>query len=107
MPKLDRSLVASFPSFAGLSGEEIDGILALARSARYPKDSEVFSQDVEARSFFLLLSGHIRVVLTSPEGHLLITRYVNEGEAFGFAVAIGTTTYPDTAVAAVDCVALS
>lgn len=107
MPKLDRSLVAGFPSFAGLSGEELDAILALARSARYPKDSEVFSQDAEAGAFFLLLSGHIRVVRTSPEGHQVIARYINEGELFGIAVAMGRTTYPATAVAAVDCVALS
>ena len=107
MPMLDRALIANLPAFAGLSGEGLDHILAAARSARYPKDSEVFSQGEEAGHFFLLLSGHIRVVQSSPEGHQVVARYINEGELFGIAVAMGLRTYPATAVAAVDCVALS
>ncbi|MBX3584124.1 MAG: Crp/Fnr family transcriptional regulator [Rhizobiaceae bacterium] len=104
---LDRSLVAGLPTFAGLSGEDTDAILASARSSRFPKDTEVFSQDEEARQFFLLLSGHIRVVKTTPDGMQVIARYINEGELFGIAIAMGRTTYPASAVAAVDCVVLS
>ena len=107
MPTLDRSLIAHLPAFAGLSGEELDHVLAAARSARYPKDSEIFSQGAEAGHFFLLLSGHIRVIQTSPEGHQVVARYISEGELFGIAVAMGRSTYPATAAAAVDCVALS
>ena len=107
MPVLDRSLIAKLPAFAELSGEDLDAILASARSSRYPKDTEVFGQDEEATSFFLLLSGHIRVVRTTPDGHQLIARYINEGEVFGIAIAMGRTTYPASAVPAVDCVVLS
>ena len=107
MPTLDRSLIAGLPAFRGLSGEDLDFILQGARSAHHPKDTEIFSQDEEARSFFLLLSGHIRVVRTSPEGHQVIARYIAEGEFFGIAMAMGRSTYPASAVAAVDCVALS
>jgi CRP-like cAMP-binding protein len=107
MPPLDRSLVANFPSFSGVPDEQIDRVLALARSSRYPKDSEIFAQDAEARSFHLLLSGHIRVVRTTPDGTQVIARYINEGELFGIAMAMGRTTYPATAVAAVDCVVLT
>lgn len=107
MPILDRSLIADLPAFVGVSGEALDRVLASTRSARYPKDSEVFSQGEEASRFFLLLSGHIRVVQTSPEGHQVVARYINEGELFGIAVAMGLSAYPATAVAAVDCVALS
>jgi CRP-like cAMP-binding protein len=104
---LDRSLISSLPTFAGLEGKDLDTILSLARSSRFPKDSEIFAQEEEAKSFFLLLSGHIRVVRTSPEGHQVIARYINEGELFGIAVAMGRSTYPAAAVAAVDCVVLS
>jgi len=107
MPPLDRSLVANLPSFASLSGEQIDRVLALARSGRFPKDSEVFAQDEEARSFFLLLSGHVRVVRTAADGTQVIARYINEGELFGIAVAMGRSTYPASAIAAVDCVVLT
>jgi CRP-like cAMP-binding protein len=106
MPALDRSLIAGLPPFSGLSPEGLDQLLSAARSARYAKDAEIFSQGEEARQFFLLLSGHIRVVQTSPEGHQVVARYINEGELCGIAVAMGLDAYPATAVAAVDCVAL-
>lgn len=104
---LDRTLISGLPAFAGRDGRDLDAILSRARSSRFPKDSEVFSQGEEATSFFLLLSGHIRVVRTSAEGHQVIARYINEGELFGIAVAMGRTTYPASAVAAVDCVVLA
>ena len=104
---LDRSLISGLPSFQGLSAQEQDALLAEARSGRYPKGSTIFAQEEEAHSFFLLLAGHIRVVRTTPDGEQVIARYINEGELFGIAPAIGRTTYPANAVAAVDCVALA
>ncbi len=107
MSDLDRSLIAGLPHFAGLSSTELDRILTVGRSSRYPKDSEFFAQGEEARSFFLLLSGHVRVAQTSPAGDQIVARYINEGEWFGIAVAMGLKTYPATAVAAIDCVAIA
>lgn len=107
MPRLDRSLIANLAPFHGLAPEELDLILQGARSSRCPKDFTVFNQDDEAYSFFLLLDGHIRVVRTTPQGHQVVARYINKGELFGIAVAMGRTTYPATAVAAVDCIVLS
>lgn len=104
---LDRTLIAGLPPFVGLGSAELDAVLARARSSRFAKDAEIFAQGAEAASFFLLLSGHIRVVRTSPEGHQVIARYITEGELFGIAVAMGRTTYPASAVAAVDCVVLT
>lgn len=104
---LDRSLISGFPAFATLGGGDLDTVLSQARSSRFPKDSEVFAQDGEAHQFFVLLSGHVRVVRNTPEGEQVIARYINEGELFGIAVAMGRTTYPASAVAAVDCIVLS
>jgi CRP-like cAMP-binding protein len=104
---LDRSLIAGLPPFRGLAADALDDIIRGARSSRYPKESAIFEQGAEADRFFLLLDGHIRVVRTSPEGHQVIARYISEGELFGIAVAMGRTTYPASAIAAVDCVALA
>ena len=104
---LDRSLIAGLPSFAGLPADQLDAILSQARSSRFARDAEIFAQDEEATAFHLLLSGHIRVVRTSPDGHQVIARYIAEGELFGIAMAMGRTTYPASAVAAADCVVLT
>ncbi|PRD41851.1 Crp/Fnr family transcriptional regulator [Phyllobacterium phragmitis] len=106
MPSLDKSLIAGLPLFQGLSTEQMEFALSHARSARYPRATAIFSQGETARSFFLLLSGHVRVVRTSPEGQQVVARYISGGELFGIAVTMGASAYPATAVAAVDCVVL-
>ena len=60
MAAVDTSLVADLPMFAGFSGDELAEILREARSVRYPRNGEVFSQGEDAHSFFLLLNGHVR-----------------------------------------------
>ena len=103
---LDRSIIASLPLFEGLSPAELDGVLKDARAVRFSKESAIFEQEAEARSFFVLLAGHVRVVRTTPDGRQVIARYISEGEIFGIAAALGRLTYPATAIAAVDCVVL-
>lgn len=106
MPALDRSLIASLAMFEGLAPEQLDEVLMDAQSVRYAKGAEVFQQDVEAQSFYLLLHGHLRVYRLTPDGQQVVVRYISPGEMFGVAMALGRTTYPATAAAVVDSVAL-
>jgi CRP-like cAMP-binding protein len=107
MADIDRSTVAGISFFAGLDAGDLDALLREARSARYAKDRHVFDQGEEAHSFFVLLHGHLRVEKTTPQGQQVVVRYVSAGELFGVAQAMALTTYPATAVAAVDSLALS
>ena len=107
MTAIDASLIADIPAFAGLSAAEREEILREARSVRYPKDTAVFDQGAEANAFFVLLHGHLRVEKTTPQGDQIVVRYVSAGELFGVAQALALKTYPATAVAAVDSIALS
>lgn len=107
MSHLDRSLIAGLPQFQGMRPEDLDYVLANGRSLRFAKDTALFEQEGEAHSFFLLLDGHVRVVKTTPDGQQVIVRYISTGELLGIAHALGLTTYPASAVAAVDCVVLA
>lgn len=104
---LDRSLISRLPLFRDLTPDEQTELLRGAKSSRYAKDTAIFEQETEAHSFFVLIAGHIRVVRTTPDGQQVIARYISEGEIFGVAAALGRTTYPASAVAAVDCVVLA
>lgn len=106
MANVDRSVVADLPMFAGLEANKLDEILKQAQSVRYPKGTNVFDQDAVAKSFFVLLHGHLRVTKLTPNGQQVVVRFVAPGEIFGIAKAIGRTTYPGTATAVVDSVAL-
>jgi CRP/FNR family transcriptional regulator, nitrogen oxide reductase regulator len=107
MAKIDTSLVADLPLFAGLSTADLDEILSEARSIRITKNSPVFELGVVAHSFFVLLHGHVRASKTTPAGEQIIVRYVATGETFGVAKAIGLQRYPATATAVDDSVVLA
>lgn len=106
MAAIDRSLVAGLSLFADLDPGQLDEILREARSVRYPKNTAVFEQDETAHSFFVLLHGRLRVVKLTPDGQQVVVRFVGPGEVFGVARAIGRQTYPATAFAVVDSIAL-
>jgi len=107
LPSLDRSLIAGLPVFEGVAAADLDRIVGQARSMRIARDQPVFEQEQEAHWFFLLLDGHVRVVKSTPDGHEVTVRYISPGELLGIAHALGRTTYPANAIAAVDCVVLA
>ncbi|HZH11117.1 MAG TPA: Crp/Fnr family transcriptional regulator [Microvirga sp.] len=106
MPNLDKSLVAHLPIFSGVAPDDLTEILRDAQSIRYAKGTSVFQQDEEAHSFFVLLHGHLRVMKVTPDGQQVVVRFVTPGDLFGIAMAMARTTYPASAVAVVDSVAL-
>lgn len=106
MAHIDGSVVSGMQVFDSLTSENIQAILERATSSLIPKDRPVFSQDEDAVRFFLLLDGAVRVVQTTRQGHQVIARYVGAGSLIGIAPAVGRTTYPATAEAAIDCVVL-
>ncbi len=107
MSRLDRTLISGLFPFQGMTAADLDRMIGQARSLRIAKDAAVFEQEGEAHSFFLLLDGHVRVVKATTEGQQVIVRYISPGELLGIAHALGRTTYPATAIAAVDCVVLA
>jgi CRP-like cAMP-binding protein len=104
--QLDRSLISDLPLFATLAPSELDDILSRARAQHYPKNSPVFTQDEAAHSFFVLLHGRLRVTQVTPEGQQIVMRFVSPGEIFGVAMALRRSTYPATATAVTDSLAL-
>ena len=107
MKKLDESLIAPLPPFRQLGSAQIRAILGLASPLRFDADVTIFSEGHDAERFYLLLDGHIRVVRHTAEGEQIILLHIPPGQLFGIAAALGRTTYPSSAVAAAECVALS
>lgn len=107
MSRLDISLISDLPPFIGMAAKDMQGLLDQATATHCEKGKTIFRQSDEARHFYLLLDGHIRVVKINQSGDQMIARYISAGELFGIAKAIGRDTYPASAVAAVDCLALA
>ena len=105
--RLDRSLLYDAPAFSGLSGTELDDVLGGAVARRYVKGATVFEQGAAAGHFFVLIDGRLKVVQLTTAGDQIVVRFVNPGELFGIAAAIGRDDYPATALATVESVALA
>jgi CRP-like cAMP-binding protein len=106
LPSLDESLLSGLPPFSRLSRGEIREILAAAKPQLYPEGTPVFGEGLPADRFFLLLDGFIRVIRTTPDGEQIIALHIPPGQLFGIATALGRDTYPATAMAATESLAL-
>lgn len=107
MPKLDESLLTDLPPFCLLSRAQIREILDQAVSRRYEEGTAIFSEGHDADRFYLLLDGYLRVVRTTPGGDQIIVLHISPGQLFGIAPALQRDTYPATAIAAAESIALS
>lgn len=59
------------------------------------------------RELFVLLHGRLRVTQVTQAGEQIVVRMINPGDLFGIAQALRLSTYPGTATAVVESVALS
>jgi CRP-like cAMP-binding protein len=107
MSAVDRSLVSGLGLFAECSGDEVDAILQGSRPLHFRKNAIVFEQGAKADDFFLLLHGRVKAFRLTPAGEQVVIRFIAPGEMFGMAMAIRRDTYPASAAAVVDSVALA
>jgi CRP-like cAMP-binding protein len=107
MASIDRSLIADLPLFAGATSSQLDVSISKAQSVYRPKGTNLFEQDRSACSFFVLLHGRLRVTKATTDGQQVVVRFAIPGELVGVATALGRDTYPATATAAVDSIALA
>ncbi|WP_102958221.1 Crp/Fnr family transcriptional regulator [Mangrovicella endophytica] len=106
MSRLDPSLIRSFPVFRCLDDDTLRAILAEAVTRRIAKGTAMFEHGADAREFFVVLDGRLKVVQVTPDGEQVLIRFVVPGEVCGVAVAIGRPDYPATAMAVADSLAL-
>jgi CRP-like cAMP-binding protein len=102
----DVTILGSLPPFAGMSATDLGAILGRTTSRLYPAGSPVFEQGAEALQFWVLTHGRLRVTQVTAGGEQVVVRVVNPGELCGIARPMGRTTYPATATAAVESIAL-
>ncbi len=106
---MDDSLIDFLGStllFSGLSKEKLISFAALSSLKNYKKGQLIFSEGDEARGFFIVKYGLVRVYKISINGREQTLHILGPGEPFGeVAVFIGLD-YPAHAMALQDCQAL-
>jgi len=107
MAQLDPSLIRPLTLFQSLDDDALRFILSEASTRRIPKGAALFEQGADAKEFFLVLDGRLKVVKVTAEGEQVLIRFTVAGEICGIAMAMGRTTYPATAQSAADSLVLT
>jgi CRP-like cAMP-binding protein len=91
------------PLFAGLKPEELGKIRGIAIPRQYGKKQILFTDGEEAKGFYVVLSGKVKVFKISPEGKEQILHIVTAPDAFAEAALFLEGTYPAFAETLSDC----
>lgn len=81
-------------------------LLAIAQEKYVAQDSAYFHEEDPASHCHLLVTGHVKLVQSTPEGGQVVVRFIGPGEMFGWANVLGGAVYPASAEAMADSMAL-
>jgi CRP/FNR family transcriptional regulator, dissimilatory nitrate respiration regulator len=91
---MSTDLLRRCPLFAGLKDEELKRIRTIANLKQVGKKEILFSDGEEAKGFYVILSGKIKLYKISPEGKEQILHIVSAPDAFAEAALFLEGSYP-------------
>ncbi len=99
---MEIGLLKQCPLFAGLKEEDLLKIRAISVPKKMNKKEILFSEGEEAKGFYVLLVGKVKLFKISPEGKEQILHVVSAPDAFAEAALFLGGTYPAFAEALTD-----
>jgi CRP/FNR family transcriptional regulator len=99
---VSTELLKRCPLFAGLKEGDLRTVKAIANLKRVGKKEILFSDGEEAKGFYVILSGKVKLYKISPEGKEQILHVVSTPDAFAEAALFLEGSYPAFAEALED-----
>jgi CRP/FNR family transcriptional regulator len=99
---MSTELLKRCPLFAGLREEDLKRIRAVASLKQVGKKQILFGEGEEAKGFYVILSGKVKLYKVSPEGKEQILHVVSAPDAFAEAALFLEGSYPAFAEALAD-----
>jgi CRP-like cAMP-binding protein len=93
--------------FRGLNGCDLTHLLGRAHQKNVASGSYFFHERDKAAHCHLLIAGRAKVVQAGVDGNQVVTRFIGPGDMFGWALVLGAPSYPGSAKAMADSVALT
>lgn len=87
------------PVFAGLPAREIEALATVAVEESHRARAYIFLESDPSRWFYLVKSGHVKIVRHSKTGKDVVLELLGPGEVFGGVAAIEKRPYPAAAQA--------
>lgn len=89
-----RAVIKKCPLFSGVTDEDLDRLVAVAKFREVEKGELLFSEGETAKGFFVVAEGAIKIFKLSPEGKERILHIVHPGSTFAEAAIFGNGLYP-------------
>jgi CRP/FNR family transcriptional regulator len=99
---MNIDLLKRCPLFSGMKEEDLKKIITTASSKQIKKKEILFSDGEEAKGFYVILSGKVKLYKVSPEGKEQILHVVSAPDAFAEAALFLEGNYPAFAEALSD-----
>jgi CRP/FNR family transcriptional regulator, dissimilatory nitrate respiration regulator len=99
-------LLSRLPLFQELAADQMAAIASDARLLQAPKAEILFHKGDESHGFFVVVSGQIKLAVTSPQGHEKVVDVIGPRQSFGEAVMFLGCPYPVFAQAVSDTLVL-
>lgn len=93
--------------FHELQPAEIQTVIDSSRPFHVQQGEYFFHQGEAATTFYILISGQVKLTQINAEGHQVIINYFGPGDGLGIIVVLSQMPYPVAAEAVEDCFALA
>ncbi len=93
------ALLGENPVFAGVPGREIEALAGVVTEESHRTRDYIFMEGDAARWFYVVRSGHVKIVRHSRTGKDVVLELLGPGEVFGGVAVIEKRPYPAAAQA--------
>lgn len=95
--------VENLQPFANLKGEARTHLDEMGMEVNYARGGRLFAEGEQSKCVFIVLSGRIKLSVTSREGKVMILRIAESGQILGLSAALGGSPQEATAEATEPC----
>jgi len=92
--------------FQGVSPEKMRLLIAQAAYKKYKRGEMIIGEEDSIRSFYVVVSGQLKLYRSSPEGKEQTLQLLGPGDPFGLCTAFATDSFPASAMAIEDATVL-
>jgi CRP/FNR family transcriptional regulator len=89
-----RDDLQKVPMFSGLKGRDIEELAAMTVVRGLDKGEVLFDEGDDAKGFYLLAEGRLKVYRTTVDGREQILHFISPGETFAEVALFSGSTYP-------------
>ena len=94
--------IKRIPLFQGVSPEKIKFLISQAVVRKFKPGQLVIGEDDSIRSFYVVISGQLKLYRSSAEGKEQTLQLIGPGDPFGLCTAFATESFPANAMAIVE-----